>query len=161
MNLDTIYNYYKNIENENKLYLAKIEELTTKLNQLQTDITDLSKVSMISSMDKQLKDKLNNIELLEKQVDRLTKNNKELTSQNQTLTNQVQLLTKQNQELSSINLELEEQVNKKKNKKKYDTITYKEIDYLVDGDNNVYDIVGNKPNNIVGLMKNNKIKFNK
>lgn len=147
MNLDTIYDYYKNIENENKLYLAKINDLTNKLSQLQTDINDLSKVSMISNMDKQLKDKLNNIELLEKQVDRLTKTNKDLVTINQ--------------ELNSKNLELEEQINKKKKKKKYDTITFKETDYLVDIDNNVYDIIDEKPNNIIGILKNNKIKFNK
>lgn len=154
MDLETIYKYYKSIEDENKSQLQKINELTIKLKELQTDINDLSKVSMISSMDKQLKDKLNNIEILEKQVDRLNKSNKELNNINQEL-NHI------NQELNHKNLQLEEQLNKKKNKKKYDMITFKDNDYLVDNDNNVYDIIDDKPNNLVGIMKNNKIKFNK
>lgn len=45
------------------------------------------------------------------------------------------------------------------NNNKYEKLVIKEQDYLIDGDNNIYNILNGKANKIVAKMKNNKVKF--
>ncbi len=42
---------------------------------------------------------------------------------------------------------------------KYEKLVVKDINYLIDSDNNIYDILNGKANKIVAKMKNNKVKF--
>jgi len=132
MNLESIIEFLTNLEKENIELKKKILELETTNNKMNVDLGNMSKVSMISNMDKQLKEKTNTIQLLESQLEKI---NRELKEKNMYIYN------------------LEKQIDSK-----HEKITIKDNDYFVI-DNNVYDILDGKPNIVVGTIKNNKVKF--
>lgn len=78
MNLELIINYLKNLENDNKEFKEKINQLENTNSKLENDLVNLSKVSMIASMDKQIKEKLSTIEILERQLEKSNRTNIEL-----------------------------------------------------------------------------------
>jgi len=131
--MDEIINFLKKY-NEDKILLEnENSELKNQNKKLLNDIQNLSKVSIISNLDKQLKEKTDYIDLLEKQ------NTEKINIINQ------------------LKLELEEY--KMAN---FTLVTYKKINYYInEKTNDVYDIVKEKPNKIVGIYLNEKIKLNK
>jgi hypothetical protein len=128
MNLEDIIDYLKDIENQNIKLKKKIIENENIILKLNDDLTNLSKVSLISNMDKQLKDKMAYIVIIERQLQKA--NN---------LNNELQFIIDDNN--------------------KYEKLVIKDQNYLIDGDNNIYDILNGKANKIVAKMKNNKVKF--
>jgi predicted RNase H-like nuclease (RuvC/YqgF family) len=78
MNLELIINYLKNLESENIKLKETVLELGNTNAKLEIDLANLSKVSMISSMDKQIKEKLSTIEILERQLEKSNRTNLEL-----------------------------------------------------------------------------------
>jgi len=132
MNIESIIQFLSNLEKENIELKKKIIELENTNNKMNFDLGNMSKVSMISNMDKQLKDKTSTIQLLESQLEKI---NRELKEKNMYIYN------------------LEKQIDSK-----HEKISIKDNDYFVI-DNNVYDIIDGKPNIVVGTIKNNKVKF--
>ena len=65
-NLDHIIQFLKNLDSENKNLKIKINELELYIKNLTNDLDNLSKVSIISNLDKQLKEKMCIISSLEK-----------------------------------------------------------------------------------------------
>jgi DNA repair exonuclease SbcCD ATPase subunit len=109
MDINDVIIFLKKLDLENQNLKIKIKELEEENNKLKSDIGNLSKVSMISNMDKQIKEKIANIEILERQLEKANRLNSELQKK--------------------IDPEPEPE---------YETITYKKIDYYLDEDGNVY-----------------------
>jgi hypothetical protein len=109
MDIDDIIIFLKRLEIENQNLKIKIKELEDENNKLRSDIGNLSKVSMISNMDKQIKEKIANIEILEKQLEKANRLNAELQSKIETET-----------------------------EPEYEILTYKKVDYYLDEEGNVY-----------------------
>ena len=169
--LENITNFIKNLENENKLLKEKIIIKDNIIEQHQFEIDNLSKVSIITNLNKQLKDKTSYIEILEKQNG--LKNSEEnsnyknkiriLEEENSNYKNKIRILEEENSNFKSKIISLEKNINDLEeniNESQFEKVTYKNKDYFIDGENNVYDIIDNKPNVIVGILKNNKIKLN-
>ena len=78
LNLDLIIQFLKSLENENICQKNKINELETHSKTLSDDLGNLSKVSMISNLDKQLKEKIYQITTLEQQLDKSNRQISEL-----------------------------------------------------------------------------------
>jgi DNA repair exonuclease SbcCD ATPase subunit len=199
INLDIIIEFLKNLELENINQKIKINQLENNSQNLTNDLNNLSKVSMISNLDKQLKEKINTINLLEQQVNKLNSElQKKLPNKNNKLDNE---LKEKNNKISILENELEKinsayeknlsvlkldndllhkEINELKTfiakikedktndessddeQQSDDTkypITFKKVNYLVDESDNVYDIINDKANKIVGKLVNNKVKF--
>ena len=77
MNLESIIIYLKNIENENIILKEKTNIYESTISELHSNITDFSKFSIITNINKQLKDKIVYIDIMEKQLDKLKKINNE------------------------------------------------------------------------------------
>jgi len=155
--LENITNFIKNLENENKLLKEKIIIKDNIIEQHQFEIDNLSKVSIITNLNKQLKDKTSYIEILEKQ------NGLKNSEENSNYKNKIRILEEENSNFKSKIISLEKNINDLEeniNESQFEKVTYKNKDYFIDGENNVYDIIDNKPNVIVGILKNNKIKLN-
>jgi len=74
--------------------------------------------------------------------------------------------TEKNNKETNKNNEENDEENDKNNEENYNEelddkyqITYKKNNYLVDENDNVYDIINDKANKIVGKLVNNKVKF--
>jgi hypothetical protein len=197
INSELIFNYIKNLENE---ILKLKEQILMKDNVINTNISEienLSKVSIITNLNKQIKEKNINIEILERTNENLLKLNRELESDNKlnnSYKNIIKELENENskknkdieylenklkvcenrifcleEEISSSNLlklkeendKLIEKIKSLENEEEYETIIYKNIEYIIDDEQNVYTIKDNKPDKIVGKLKNNKVKLNK
>ena len=203
-NLDHIIQFLKNLDSENKNLKIKINELELYIKNLTNDLDNLSKVSIISNLDKQLKEKMCIISSLEKVNSELqkkisSKNVNELNARILLLENEIEknnsayeeklLLLKNNNtklqdeiklyiiknnetnesnESNELNNKSNNESNELNNESNNDSeeetdnkypIIFKKKNYLVDNDNNVYNIINNKANIIIGKLIKNKVKF--
>lgn len=145
--IENIIEFLKNIESENKNLKNKVIELELSNKNLNDDLNNLSKFSLISNFDKQLKEKNNIIISLEQQIN---KNNNELKEKNGIIYN----LENELEKINCLYKEIEKLKSDDEDNEKYQ-ITFKKVNYLVDNDNNVY----NMDNIIVGKLVNKKVKF--
>ena len=187
--MEDIINYIQNLNNENSYLKTQLKNNENINSELQESINNFTKVSIINNLNKQLKDKINQITLLEKQINKLNNINEELINENKKLINNNKLtiilnkepneeiLNKEpNEELSKITNthkknkdkkiiketldDTSNQQIKKKSKKKFQELQYKKIKYLLDtSSNEIYDIINDKPNKIIGTFINKKILF--
>jgi hypothetical protein len=74
-NSEMIYTYIKTIEEENLKFKKNNEELLKQNQTLQDDLANLTKFSMFNNLNKQLKDKTNQVLTLEKTISKLRNNN--------------------------------------------------------------------------------------
>ena len=95
--------------------------------------------------------------LKEKNVRIFTLEN-ELENINSAYEKNLSLLKIENSKLNNEIIELKKLNDDELNDNKY-SIIFKKINYLVDENNNVYNIVNGKASKIVGQLKNNKVKF--
>lgn len=169
------------LKQENKKYLLDIESKDREL-------TNLTKVSMLQSVNKQLNEKINYIQILESQIEKFKKNSKKDSEEDIKIakiqdTSSLNCMSSESTKESTKELTKEstkEEVvvkEKKKNKKiveeeqpneeyedvnGYELMIYKKKYYYRDLETNeLYDIHNKKPNIIVGLLTNGKVKFNK
>jgi hypothetical protein len=172
MNTQNIISYIQNLDNENIELKKKIENNETINNELQESLNNFTKVSIINNLNKQLQDKNNQIIMLEKQISKLNIHNEELKRKNDELIQKNETISSINDNLSSPTKESSSPTkelindnsqnknvsNKKKSKKKYQQVKYKKNVYLLDDETNeLYDIIDDKPNKIIGNYINNKI----
>ncbi len=157
MNSETIFNYIKEIEIK-ILDLQKKNEILMKDNEnLKNELNNFNKVSIITNLNKQISDKQVTIDILEKKINFFkidTKNNLLENKINDNLLenkmNDILIDDKINDNLIEDNL-LEDD---------YEAIRYKKKDYYLKiKTNEIYDIKNDKPNNHIGNLVNNKLKF--
>ena len=165
LKINTDYN--NNIENKNKEISLKSQELE-----------NLSKVSLIVSMNKELDTKKKYIEILESQLEKCRRTHSNTATDSLVLNDSPKHTLVDNTIIEEytntveVEVPVEKKVKKKKNKdfdpdnfeeiNGYELIIYKKKYYLRDLETDeLYDIVENKPNIIVGLITpNGKPKFN-
>ena len=240
--MEDIIKYIQNLDNENNYLKNKLKDNENINIELQESINNFTKVSIINNLNKQLKDKIYQITLLEKQIIKLNNVNEELMNENKKLINKnnineldlkttnieqpsnelietsnkntsnyesndklnasndklnasndksnasndklnndtpsddpliidttnddsTKMLnnTKKNKEKKIIKEPIIDTTNqqiKKKSKNKFQELQYKKIKYLLDvSSNEIYDIINDKPNKIIGTFTNNKILF--
>jgi len=154
---NNITNILNNLENE---IINIVKEYQTNIINKNEEIENLTKVSMIHQLHKELSNKNNYIEYLEKKIKYLESN-----------TN-ININTIENNNTNN-NINTNDNINNIENKKKkkfnkykfeeidgYSLIKYKKEYYLRELEtDNIYDILNYKPNKIVGLIINEKIEF--
>lgn len=196
-NLDHVIQFLKNMEFENNNQKIKINELESYSKNLTNDYDNLSKISIISNLDKQLKEKINIISSLEQQLEKANRSNNkntkidhelkekntkifflenELEKINSAYEKNLSLLKNENillnKEINELKTHISKMENKQNEKLNNDSdeesdeesddkyqITFKKVNYLVDNDDNVYNIVNDKANVIIGKLVNKKVKF--
>lgn len=156
--LNEMYNDYeekiKSLTDINKKLHNIVDDLKKENEKLSKTITDQSKdhadfkkVSFVQTLNKELSEKNNYISILESQLEKLKSKTKE----------PIEVVKDKTVESVKVDPETFEEING------YELIAYKKKYYLRDMETSeIYDInVDNKPNKVVGLLVNNKIKFNK
>jgi hypothetical protein len=147
----------KELENKTNQYNIMEKEMT----QQRDELNNMSKVSMIQSINKQLEEKNNYIKILEFQLDKLRSKNKiellpepscEVSNKSKA---QVVIATLSDNESYSFDPEQFEELNG------YELLVYKKNYYLRDLETDeLYSILYNKPDKIVGLINNKgKVKL--
>jgi len=189
MNVTLIIDYLTNLEKENKELNINNKELNINNTKLVEELANLSKFSILTNVNKQLektnkmntdlnnelRNNKNNITIVKQQLDKIIMDlNNELKIKNDninTLNDDINILKEQLEKTNKININLSNELKEKNiyiynlenqvetNTNNYEKIIIKDVNYLLDPDNNIYDIVNNKPNNKVAVMKNNKVKF--
>jgi hypothetical protein len=142
---DELSNKNKELENFKKKYDHDIKIKNNELKEKCEELNNLTKVSFVQSLNKQINDKNLIIQQLENQISKLK-------------TPQIkESIVETKKEVNSVfNVENFEDVNG------FELTSYKKNYYLRDLETNeLYDIVDNKPGKIVGLLNSKgKIKFN-
>ena len=160
----------KEIDNLQNKYNKDMEIKINELQQKSDDVTNLTKVSIVQTLNKQLNEKTNYIQILESQLEKL-RNTKvsnpeplieEQKEKHKIEPNPVPLIEEQKEKhhvpvLAEFVPEEFEEVNG------YELFVYKKIYYLRDLETNeFYNIINNMPNMKVGFINSNgKPKFNK
>ena len=138
-------NKNKELENFKKKYDHDIKIKNNELKEKCEELNNLTKVSFVQSLNKQINDKNLIIQQLENQISKLK-------------THQIkESIVETKKEVNSVfNVENFEDING------FELTSYKKNYYLRDLETNeLYDIVDNKPGKIVGLLNSKgKIKFN-
>ena len=173
--LNEMYNDYeekiKSLTDINKKLHNIVDDLKKENEKLSKTITDQSKdhadfkkVSFVQTLNKELSEKNNYISILESQLEKLKSKTKEpievvkdKTVESVKVEPIVEAMKEKTVESVEVDPETFEEING------YELIAYKKKYYLRDMETSeIYDInVDNKPNKVVGLLVNNKIKFNK
>jgi hypothetical protein len=155
---------------ENETLKKELEIKTHDIVQKSDEITNLTKVSMIHIINKQLDEKTNYIKILEGQLERIKNKQKEGSESEEVETTVVQEVeepikekekekkkkkTSENLEIQPFDPDTFEEVNG------FELLLYKKNYYLRDLETSeVYSIVNNNPDKVVGLMNGNgKIKL--
>ena len=160
-----------------KKYNQDIEELENKISlqnnmikEKSDDVTNLTKVSIVQSLNKQISEKDNMIKILESQLEKF-KNKKEVEETKPKKEADVELI-KETKPKKEADVELVQQAKPKKDDifdpeefdeiNGYELLMYKKKYYLRDLETNeLYNINDNKPNIVVGYIgTNGKPKFN-
>lgn len=149
-----------------KKYNQDIEKLENMIKEKSDDVTNLTKVSIVQSLNKQISEKDNMIKILESQLEKF-KNKKEAEEQVQ----QVKELVKEIKPKKPVEQQVQETITKKDDIfdpeefdeiNGYELMMYKKKYYLRDLETNeLYNIMNNKPNIVMGYIgTNGKPKFN-
>jgi hypothetical protein len=142
INFTKLLEYIQELETSNSMFKKEIQEkdkiisdLTKELKQKGDDMSNLTKVSMVQNLNKQLNEKINYITILESQLEKLKNNSNKDTVFNP-------------DDFEDIN--------------GYELMMYKNKYYLRDLETNeLYNIMNNKPEKIVGFINTKgKPKFN-
>lgn len=138
------------LTNQNEIYKNKI-------NELEEEINNYRKVSFIQSVDKQLNEKINYISILESQLLKYKNKENDNNHVNFNIENKDVKDKKKKKEILDFDPENFEEING------YELLCYKKRYYLRDLETSeIYDILNNQPNVIVGLLTSSgKIKLNK
>jgi predicted RNase H-like nuclease (RuvC/YqgF family) len=143
--------YVKELEEENKVLKITLENTQKELEQKTNDLSNLTKVSMVQNLNKQVNEKNNYITILESQLEKyrnVPKKEGELLHVKENIP-----LQKEEVDFDPDNFE---EING------YELMLYKKNYYLRDLETNeLYNIVNNKPDSVVGFINNKgKPKFN-
>lgn len=136
----------------------KLEDKEKELKQKESDIEDFKRVSIMSSMSKQIKDRDRKITLLEKRVNKLKQQVIELNKKNKSITKAENTIEKDWEKLSVEIYNLENTI--------YDTYTEKESIIPVDLEAMGYKILEDKRNHnnrfwVINSISNNVLDSNK
>jgi hypothetical protein len=145
-----------------KKYNQDIEKLENMIKEKSDDVTNLTKVSIVQSLNKQISEKDNMIKILESQLEKF-KNKKEAEEQVQPV--------KETKTKKPVEQQVQETITKKEDIfdpeefdeiNGYELMMYKKKYYLRDLETNeLYNIMNNKPNIVMGYIgTNGKPKFN-
>ena len=176
MNSNNINNYILDLENENNNLKKNNDELNYKNNEYKEELENLIKVSIITNLNKQLKEKQDLIIILNNEIRLLKiklKNN--IVPDHNNVTNLDTNMVPDNHLDTNIvpdhNLDTTiipdpntvlNHTKKSKTKRECQIIKYKNKEYLLDIKTNlVFDIDDKKLSNNVGSLINGKIKLNK
>lgn len=158
IDFNELIKYVQELEEENKLLKNNLEITQKELDQKTNDLTNLTKVSMVQNLNKQVNEKNNYITILESQLEKyrnVPKKEEELlpVKEESPLPTKVVEPTKEEVEFDPDNFE---EING------YELMLYKKNYYLRDLETNeLYNIVNNEPNIVVGFINNKgKPKFN-
>jgi seryl-tRNA synthetase len=130
--IDDLKNYTNN-KDKYDILLQENNELKLKLQSCMEENTNLNKVSYVRSLSTEIANKDKYIKQLEAQIETLKKNKANVLDTNT--------------EVENIEID------------GYDIIKYKKVYYLVNDENKVFTIVNNKPDVIIGILVNGKVKL--
>jgi hypothetical protein len=155
-----LVDYVKDLEEENKILKFTLENTQKELEQKTNDLSNLTKVSMVQNLNKQVNEKNNYIMILESQLEKyrnVSKKEEVSPVEDDTkykVSTVEEVLPKKEEE--EFNPDDFEEING------YELILYKKIYYLRDLETNeLYNIVNNNPDKVVGFINNKgKPKFN-
>ena len=185
--IDELFFQLDKFKNENEELVIKNKELTDKYNtdiqNKNNEISNFSKVSSIISANKELNDCKQYIKVLESQLDKIKKTKDEPvktveTKKEKTVETKKEKTVKTKKENTVETVETKEPVGttetvETKEPEKtvfdiehfedingYELIQYKKKYYFRDLETNeIYNILNYKPDSVIGLMSNNKIKL--
>ena len=164
MDIHNIIKFIEDLNNQNNELKNKIISIEKENKELKDNLSNLTKVSFIGSIDKQLKEKQLQYEILEK---KLLKANKLIENFNNEQT-KIEETNEKSKETNEKSKETKiEETNEESNKpdepiiedrkQYYETIQYKKKEYLLDPDTNkIYNIDDNV---YIANLVNNKLRF--
>lgn len=160
IDFNELINYVKALEEENKTLKINLENIMKDLDQKTNDLTNLTKVSMVQNLNKQVNEKNNYITILESQLEKyrnVPKKEEELLLVKEEIipvTKIVEPVTKE--VVVDFDPDNFDEING------YELMLYKKNYYLRDLETSeLYNIVNNKPDTVVGFINNKgKPKFN-
>lgn len=144
----------KELQERDSIINTMSDKYASELKQKNDEIVNLTKVSMLQSVNKQLNEKTNYIQILEGQLEKLrTKQDIKVHEEPETSVSQEKEEVEEEEEFDPDNLE---DING------FELLVYKKNYYFRDLETNeLYDIDDNKPGKIVGLINSKgKPKFN-
>lgn len=159
INLVDLVNNLNKLTQQNLDYKNENNKLKEELKQKDDELKNLTKVSMIQNINKQLREKDNLISILEEQlkkkkIDIQTTNTEQVHNYKQSCNLKVKNENIEKEDFD-FNPDLFNDING------YELIMYKKKYYLKDMETNeIYDILNNQPNKVIGLINlNGKIKI--
>jgi hypothetical protein len=180
MNLENTLKFINELNDKVVDLQEKYDNLEKENKQLNDNLDSLTKVSYLNNINKQLKDKIAQNDLLTKQLEKASiiintfQKIKEFNIQfdiphvsvelekSETVSH-IAILPDENIDSPECvdNLENAEGITQNElDQTNYETIQYKKNNYLLNSETNkVYDILNDKPNNYVANFVNNKLKF--
>ena len=159
IDFNKLIKYVQELEEENKLLKTSLESNIKELDQKTTDLSNLTKVSMVQNLNKQVNEKNNYITILESQLEKyrnIPKKEEEILPTKVDVIQQKEIITTTKVEISEFDPDNFEEING------YELMLYKKNYYLRDLETNeLYNILDNKPDTVVGFINNKgKPKFN-
>ena len=155
-NVNSLFNKLEAISKDLDIREEKISKMKSEIDNKHQDINSFKKVSFIANLNKQLENKNSHIEILEKRIASLTKQNEKLSSK-------IKLLKENPKEISNI-LETEEELIIEDVEEDNDIWLVREFDgekYLLNSETNKVHLMlkNESPGDIIGrITSKNKFK---